>query len=176
MSGLSPSQLQYLKDVLGVDGVILGTATLAAAEAVSVQLPAAAAVSESRIIGNPSVARLLVFAAGERAFVLEGEAGDLASKMIQAMKLKPNDVAVVEWTGETPDDVRDIWTAWRGLALSFGERTALLLTNEKSESGAWIETDGRKLMVTDSPVRLLAEPARKKIAWAHLQLVMKALS
>ena len=96
--------------------------------------------------------------------------------MIQAMKLANKDVVIMEWTAELPDDVRDAWTAWKGVALSFGEHAAAQLTGSPSTSGAWIDSGARRMMVTDSPKRLLTEPDRKKIAWAHLQVVMKALS
>lgn len=171
MSGLSEEQIQYLRDVLGVDSVVLGRQAPGAVAAAPPPAP-----SEMRVKGDPARARLLVFAAGEREFVLSGEAGELAAKMIQAMKLAADDVAIVEWTSSVPDDVRDLWSTWSGLALSFGELAAAQLTSCETVSGSWVEDGSRKLMVTDSPARLLRETERKKVAWAHLQQVMKALA
>jgi hypothetical protein len=173
MSGLSDDQIRYLRDVLGIESVILGEGAAAVAQQPT---PPPAPISESRLKGHLKSARLLVVSAGEHRFALEGEAGELANKMIQAMKLKPDDVAVLEWTSAVPEDVRDAWNDWDGIALSFGELAAAQLTGSPSLSGSWLDAGSRRIMVTDAPSRLLAEPERKKIAWAHLQQVMKALS
>lgn len=172
MSGLSEEQLLYLRDVLGVESIVLSPQAATAQQPVAAPAP----ISEIRIKGDLKSAKLLVVSRGERAFVLDGEAGDLAAKMIQAMKLASKDVVVMEWTSNLPDDVRDAWSAWKGVALSFGEQAAAQLTGSPSTSGSWIDSGARRIMVTDSPKRLLGEPDRKKIAWAHLQQVMKALS
>lgn len=171
MSGLSEEQITYLRDVLGLESLVLG-----ARPAVRVEAPPPPPTSEFRIKGAIEKARLLVVAAGEREYPLEGEAGDLATKMIQAMKLAPHDVAIVEWTSTASDDVREIWKSWKGYALSFGERAANELTGQRTPSGSWFESGECQLMVTDTPARLIAEPARKKVAWAHLQSVMKLLA
>ncbi|MEK7357493.1 MAG: hypothetical protein AAB250_13660 [Bdellovibrionota bacterium] len=171
MSGLSEEQIVYLRDVLGLESLVLGRQVSPRGES----LPPPA-VSEMRITGKLEAARLLVVAAGDSAFVFTGEAGALASKMIQAMKLGANDVATVEWTATAPEEVHEIWKNWKGHALSFGERAAAQLIGAENPSGATIAMGDRKITVTDSPARLLVEPERKKIAWAHLQSVMKLLS
>ena len=171
MSGLSESQLHYLQDVLGVQSVVLSPELLKAQES---------AAPVFRMSGEISGRRLLILASAPKGFPLEGAAGELAHKMIQAMRLRPDDVVILEWTqtpgAAAPLEVMKIWSSYQGVALSFGEEAGVALGGSIARSGQWIRTAVNRTMVTDSPELLLREPARKKSAWAHLQMVMKELA
>ena len=113
------------------------------------------------------------------ATLLNSQEVTLAEKMMFAMKLSPDDVIWLEWAfaGErAPPPIRDVAhsAGFRPL-LCFGGDVAEALTGQSCQIGSWTDWDGLKLMTTYSLNTLLDQPDLKKVAWQHLQMVMKIL-
>ena len=174
---LDPAQIQYLRDVLGVDRVLRPEPSPGGTDAGLADLG-----SELIVRGNPRTASLVVVWCREDGS--GPEAKELASKMIAAMKISDERIAWLEWTGSgtsTEDEVRQSIAAFpaggRTALLAFGPEAGAAILGHESEPGEWQALPtGAKVMATFSPEDLLASPERKKQAWAHLQLVMKALA
>jgi hypothetical protein len=172
MATLESAQVQYLRDVLGIDRILL---PLAHGEDVVPESP------ESGVIvrGDLENARLIVAWCREEAS--GPEADELARKMIAAMKVENDRVAWIEWGNVSDDQPREIVdglsAASERVLLAFGPETANALLGHDPATGEWQALlTGARLMATYSPEDLLASPERKKQAWAHLQIVMKAIA
>ena len=180
---LDESQIIYLRDVLGIQNVVLPGVLVPTA-------PPPAAVPEDAAIEKPPDTKIKGSLSGSRIIVcvspavsefpLFGEAEQLADRMVKAMKLEAPDVLWIEWpatdAGTIPEDALDLvaQAAHRPI-LVFGREAAEVLTGQNVTPGKWIEFRGSKLMTTLSPKELLRAPELKKTAWAHLQAVMKEM-
>lgn len=174
---LNSAQFEYLRDVLGIEGVIIPSVDFGEASLVP--------MSESRVAfrttGQMAKARLLILAASSNAvFPCEGEAADMAAKMIKAMKLQESEVIWLEWTHAEneacPHEVLSmVDTAGDRPVLVFGEQTLSSALGVSAALGEWLEWNGVRILTTHSLVRLLQDSSLKREAWVHLQTVMKVL-
>ncbi len=169
MQKLSVEHIQYLREVLGVDAVVL-----------PILATVADAPSEWRTSGDENAAKVMVLVSSETAsFPLDGESGDLTQKMIQAMKLTGPEVFILEWThAHTPAPVEILQTLLRTAkpVLIFGPGTARSLIGHFPAIGEWSSWEGVRFVATESPLDLLQRPELKRVAWAHMQVFMKGLS
>ena len=180
-----------MQDVLGLSSLVMPTVTY-----VATPYPAShPAVSETaphmpsllpratlpvRVRGSLAAARLI--AVWQRTSGL-GEAEILAEKMVSAMKVPPAQVLWVDWEAAAPGELAPevlqlLRDAGERPILVFGAPTAVKILPELAGRplpkilGNWIQS---RYLVTLSPEELLDSAEKKKIAWAHLQLVMKNL-
>jgi uracil-DNA glycosylase family 4 len=151
-------------------------------------------------VGNPS-ARLVFVGEGPGAdedvqgepFV--GKAGQLLTKMIEAMGLQRSDVYICNVVkcrppnnrDPEPDEVaacepflvRQLDAIKPEIVVTLGKYAAHTLLRETTPitkmRGKWKSYHGIALMPTFHPAYLLRNPAEKRAAWADLQEVMKAL-
>ena len=174
MLAIDSAQLHYLETVLGIQSVLVpeGAQPLPTMN-VSPQL-------KVRTRGRVEDARLI--AVWARSPSASGEAEILAEKMVAAMKIASPNVYWIDWTdgqdaigGELPAEVLSIVHRPGPPVLVFGESTAEKLIPIRVQTGRWIDYKGGRFMVTLSPEVLLDSAEKKKIAWAHLQTVMKAV-
>ncbi len=149
--------------------------------------------------GNPVAKTLILLGspsstADASGKVGQGEAGALLDKMMAAMGLHRDDawlthVCLCHGGGARPNaaDTRTCST-WLGkqwevvqpkALLAFGEVPAQFLLRQALPlaqlRGKWFEIRGVPALCTWSPEELLAEPARKREAWADLQSFMNHL-
>ncbi|HVK61569.1 MAG TPA: hypothetical protein VM432_08470 [Bdellovibrionales bacterium] len=158
MGSLSQDQVNYLKNVLGIESIVFDSVVVSSADS-------ATDVRISAIEGAP---KMLVFGAALKGSLpFEGEARELLEKMIQAMKLTLKEVVLIEWTPATevvPESVQTLMSTFEALPrLVFGNEAAVTL---RAGSGD---------VATHSVSTLLRRPELKKETWTHLQKVMKAL-
>lgn len=177
---MNQDQIFYMQEVLGISNVIVpcGGGVTGAEAVLQVQAPP---VLAARVRGVLSNAKLI--AVWERAGgASRGEAEILVEKMVSAMKVQSTQVLWIDWDPSEgavlPAEIFALLaeSAASGArpVLVFGEHTAQsLLTN--ASLGRWIEEKGNRYMVTLSPEELLESTEKKRIAWAHLQTVMKEL-
>jgi len=168
MTGLDQTQLDYLKNVLGLDRVLVPELAPPPVKEKTVELRG--------VLGGARLLALVPLAASE--FPLRGEAEALLEKMLLAMKLKKNEVLVATWiTGSDfaiEEEIAQLAHAAddRPILVFGGQRAAerLIESQTLGEWGAWGST---RVLATYSPTELLASPERKRLAWVHLQAVMK---
>jgi hypothetical protein len=152
MSKLNVDQIAYLRDVLGVESLIVPYMEAGTAPALDNGAFEASfeenqpGISEYRTSGDQNAAKLIVLIASQDAgFPLEGEAGDLTHKMIQAMKYPSSHVFILEWNharpGSAPDGVRDLLAIDPKPLLIFGPTTASSLLGEIPAFGLWTACD-----------------------------------
>jgi DNA polymerase len=123
------------------------------------------------------------------------EAGDLLSKMILAVKIKPEEAYLTTLskcrppTGSRPEQDRfdheeeHLKFQFSHLQAEFivalGDTTARTLARSESPlrvlRNQTFEWEGRKVFCTHHPRDLLKSPAKKKEAWEDLQAVMRAM-
>lgn len=170
MFALDPAQIDYLQDVLGLDRVLVPSLPPATFEEKKVD-----------VRGALSGARLLALVPLAPAdFPLRGEAESLLEKMLAAMKLKKAETLIATWiTGPDfaiEEEISQLVHAAHGWPiLVFGGQIAaerLVESQKLGEWGVWGET---RVLATYSPSELLASPEQKRLAWVHLQTVMKSL-
>lgn len=197
MSKLDADQIQYLRDVLGIDSAILPrvleipesdfAAPVGADSSTDPDLfesefaSGIRGLSEFRTSGDQNAAKLIILIASEDSgFPLEGEQGELARKMIAAMKYPSSHVFIIEWTqaelGNAPQGVHDLLETDPKPMLIFGTTTASSLVGHIPTFGNWTSWNGTRLVVTEHPRELLLEPDKKRLAWTHMQTFMKGLS
>lgn len=176
VSGLSPEQLRYLNDVLGVRGLVLpeGGPSLALAFD-SNEVPAPEVVARGE--GSRLVA---LFAKPKARWPFSTDERELADKMIQAMKVSPREVSILEWALESGEAARleilhRLSKHPAKSVLFFGSDTAAAMGLGAAAVGQWLDWEGRSALVTLSLEELLQYPERKKIAWVHLQMVMRSV-
>lgn len=205
-TGLNADQIQYLRDVLGIEGLVVppfeeaGT-SVARGPLDPIEAPAQYAPNsdsaltdetfnslfketpqpEWRSSGDQNAAKLIVLIASDDSrFPLEGEAGELTRKMIQAMKYPSSYTYILEWTharsGNAPEGLRELLFTEPKPLLIFGANTGRSLASEVPAFGRWTTWEGHRLVLTEHPQDLLIEPDKKRVAWAHLQTFMKGLS
>jgi DNA polymerase len=124
-----------------------------------------------------------------------GKAGQLLTKMIEAMKLARDDVYIANVVKCRPPNNRDpepdevaacepflvkqLEAIKPEVIVALGKHAAHTLLREKTPitkmRGQWKTYHGIKLMPTYHPAYLLRNPAEKRAAWADLQEVMKTL-
>lgn len=204
----SDSLALYFRSVLGVDSVVLPApvALLAAMPEVPPEvLPAEQAYDQAhvqahvqadelnrhrpqvqrherqlKVTGDFHQANLLVFASSARAeFAFDGEAGDLARKIVQAMKISIDQVCFVEWnwsSEQAPDDVFNWLEQVEGrMALVFGRETFVRLVGEAPTLGLIQKAYGVGFMATHDLADLLKAAPLKKETWSHVQLLLSRL-
>ncbi len=199
MSKLDADQIHYLKTVLGIESALLPRVLEVPATEILGPLPPEApsapdtgafeaafeegvvGISEFRTSGDQNAAKVLLLIASESSsFPLEGEQGELARKMIAAMKYPSSHLFIIEWTharlGNAPQGVRDLLEIDPKPMLIFGTTTASSLVGHVPSFGQWTSWEGTRLVVTEHPKELLLEPDKKRLAWAHMQTFMKGLS
>ncbi len=173
---LSDGQVQYLRDVLGIDTVVLPPLAAAAPD----DLVSSTDVSEWRSSGDQNAAKVIVLVSTETAaFPLERESGELTQKMIQAMKLTGPEVFILEWNHAhtpAPTEILQVLLRTAKPVLIFGAGTARSLIGHFPAIGEWSAWEGVRFVVTESPLDLLRRPELKRVAWAHMQVFMKGLS
>ncbi len=174
MQKLNDDQIVYLRDVLGIDSVVLPFAIPGeSAEGVETG-------SEWRSSGDENAAKIIVLVSSETAgFPLNGESGELTLKMIDAMKLGSADVFILEWNhAHTPAPLEIMQTLLRTAkpVLIFGAGTARSLIGHFPAIGEWSAWEGVRFVATESPHDLLMRPELKRVAWAHMQVFMRGLS
>lgn len=138
--------------------------------------------AEFRTTGDLASSALvcLLWASSGEPWPLEGAAGELARKMVQAMKLGEADVFWIEWKStpaqRAPDAVLEL-VASAGFrpAIGFGLPAITSVTGAVATLGQWQDWQGVQLMPTHALPELMKQPGLKKPAWTHLQLVMKVL-
>lgn len=178
MLKLDADQIHYLRDVLGIDSPLFPAV---AADFEDMFEAGARGLSEFRTSGDQNAAKLIILIAShDSGFPLEGEAGELARKMIAAMKYPSSHVFIIEWThaelGNAPADVHELLETDPKPLLIFGTTTASSLIGHIPTFGNWTSWRGTRLVVTEHPNELLIEPDKKRLAWAHMQTFMKGLS
>jgi DNA polymerase len=124
-----------------------------------------------------------------------GKAGQLLTKMIEAMGFPRDDVYICNVVkcrppanrNPEPDEidacepflVAQLATLAPKVVVALGKFAAQTLLRERTPisrlRGVWREYEGIKLMPTFHPAYLLRSPDEKKKAWADLKLVMKEL-
>lgn len=173
---LSADQLHYLRDVLGIESVVLPFIDTAFEDSFGTS----EVRSEWRSSGDENAAKVIVLVSSETAsFPLDGESGELTRKMIDAMKLSAPDVFIFEWThAHTPAPLEIMQSLLRTAkpVLIFGAGTARSLIGHFPKVGEWSAWQGARFVVTESPLDLLSRPELKRVAWAHMQVFMKGLS
>jgi uracil-DNA glycosylase len=150
--------------------------------------------------GNPNARLMFVGEAPRRDVELLGEpfvgpAGDLLTKMIQAMGLERSDVYLTNVVKRrrarqnqaepaSPDACKVVLSQQIDVIrpeviVTFGEfATELLLGDNTPISkmrGQWCESEGVAVMPTFHPNELLRDAAKKKPVWMDLQVVMHRL-
>lgn len=151
-------------------------------------------------VGNPEAALMFV---GEGPGADEdrqgepfvGRAGQLLTKMIEAMGYRREDVYIAnvvkcrppENRNPEPDEIeacegflrRQIAAVRPRVIVALGKFAAQTLLRETTPitrlRGRWFEYEGVRLMPTFHPAYLLRSPDEKRKAWEDLQLVMKEL-
>ncbi len=124
-----------------------------------------------------------------------GKAGQLLTRMIEAMGLRREDVYIANvvkcrppWNRDPePDEIAACEPFLKAQIAAISPRIIVALgrfavqtllrdaTPITRQRGRWREYEGVKLMPTFHPAYLLRNPAEKKKAWEDLQLVMKEL-
>jgi uracil-DNA glycosylase len=124
-----------------------------------------------------------------------GRAGQLLTKMIEAMGFSRSDVYIAnvvkcrppENRNPEPDELeacegflrRQITAVRPKVIVALGKFAAQTLLRDETPisrlRGRWAEYEGVRLMPTFHPAYLLRSPEEKKKAWEDLQLVMKEL-
>jgi uracil-DNA glycosylase len=124
-----------------------------------------------------------------------GKAGQLLTRMIEAMGLRREDVYIANVVkcrppgnrDPEPDEIAACEPFLKGQIAALSPRIIVALgrfavqtllrdtTPITRQRGRWREYEGVKLMPTFHPAYLLRNPAEKKKAWEDLQLVMKEL-
>lgn len=147
-------------------------------------LPDRAIVMARPAVAQPVVAELPAQACPRIVFVGESldeaqPAGQLLGKMIEAMGLRREEVAVVEvggleasitggslWSGRAPE-----------VLIALGDTAARALLGPRAEAvrGRWAESGGIRVMPTHAPSRLLQSPELKREVWEDLKSVASAL-
>jgi hypothetical protein len=179
---LSDDQVHYLRDVLGIDSVVLPFADVSTAPNSSFEdsFTKADVNSEWRSSGDENAAKIIVLVSTETAsFPLDGESGELTRKMIQAMKLNAPDVFILEWNHAhtpAPLEIMESLSRTAKPVLIFGAGTARSLIGHFPQIGEWSAWEGVRFVATESPSDLLKRPELKRVAWAHMQIFMKGLS
>jgi hypothetical protein len=177
---LDDDQIYYLNTVLGIDAVVLPPLSQAQQNAKHEAPPIPAL---AHVEGVLATARLLVLLPlRPEEFPLRGAMHELVNKMIRAMKLQPSDVALLAWVFKPdvpmPSDILEtLASAGSRPVLMFGLEEAQSLTREASaKGGAWFDLGGAaRVLSTFAPRDLLDSTEKKRLAWAHLQLVMQEL-
>ncbi len=181
---LSKEQIQYMREVLGLDSVMVPFVDASAATAPEISFEdtfePSAVVSEWRSSGDENASKFIILVSSETAsFPLDGESGELTRKMIQAMKYVASDVFILEWNhAHTPAPEEIFATLLRQAkpVLIFGSKTARSLIGHFPKIGEWAAWEGIRFVATESPQDLLLHPELKRVAWAHMQAFMKGLS
>lgn len=184
---LSKEQLHYMRDVLGIETVLVPFMDPGAAPASSALETAfeqafepAVVVPEWRTSGDENAARLIVLVSSEAAsFPLDGEAGELTHKMIQAMKMHSSEVFILEWNhahAPAPGEIMATLLRQAKPVLIFGAQTARSLIGHFPKIGEWSSWEGVRFVATEAPAELLVRPELKRVAWTHMQVFMKGLS
>ncbi len=174
--------IHYCKTVLGIDRIVVP--------------PLAGATSGLgeggqegglglEIRGGLNSARLVALVPLFRdEFPLRGEAEALLEKMLRAMKLAPSEVILATWqfSGELtiPDEIAQLAAAAgsRPILVFGGAKAAARLSQGDTPEhslGQWSVWGESRLLTTFSPRELLSSPDQKRLAWVHLQAVMKHL-
>jgi uracil-DNA glycosylase len=124
-----------------------------------------------------------------------GRAGQLLTKMIEAMGFRRDDVYIANVVkcrppgnrNPEPDELeacegflrRQIAAVGPKVIVALGKYAAQTLLRDETPisrlRGRWAEYEGVRLMPTFHPAYLLRSPEEKKKAWEDLQLVMKEL-
>ena len=178
---MNQDQIFYMQEVLGISSVIVPCGHgISGAEAVlEVQAPQVLSV---RVRGTLASAKLI--AVWERARTSAsalGEAEILVEKMVSAMKVTSTQVLWIDWDPSEgavlpPEIFTLLAESGARPILVFGEHTARSLL-PAPVLGRWLNANAgaNRYMVTLSPEELLESTEKKRIAWAHLQTVMKEL-
>ena len=185
---MNQDQIFYMQEVLGISSVVVpvGDGAFGTDAILQVQSPP---VIAARVRGTLANARLI--AVWERAVGPgSGEAEILVEKMVTAMKVQSTQVLWIDWDpSEGAVLPAEIFALLNESALAksavgqsrpvlvFGEHTArnLLPSLTNSSLGRWFIENENRYMVTLSPEELLESTEKKRIAWAHLQTVMKEI-
>ena len=190
---MDSDQLYYLETVLGLKNVVMPAVAFAdvttAQQLSDVSVPAEVATPlDVQMSGDFASARLIIVwgrknsPAGHTGPMtpLDDSATELTDKMLAAMKVPGGKVAKLEWTLANTDRTLPIEVlevlelAGQTPVLIFGRNTALaLLPTHEIQLGQWIQSGTNRYMTTYSPEELLESNDKKRMAWAHLQLVMK---
>jgi hypothetical protein len=150
VTALDENQISYLRDVLGIQNVMLPFAEAAAS-------------------GPFEQAKLVVVSNGETP-----ESFQLAERMIQAMKLHPHEVTWLTWDLKTSHATEDLlMQVGQRPVLVFRSPAFIDWDPIQGPLGEWFDWEGVRLMATYSPTQLLHSPEKKKEAWSHLQTIMK---
>ncbi len=124
-----------------------------------------------------------------------GKAGQLLTKMIEAMKLTRDDVYICNVVKSRPPENRNpepdeiaacepflkaqVASVRPKVIVALGKFAAQTLLKDQTAitrlRGQWREYEGIPLMPTFHPAYLLRIPAEKKLAWSDLQAVMQKL-
>lgn len=174
---LDRAQLDYCRAVLGLERVLVPRATLVA----QYQGQDSCVEKTVEIRGALTGARVLALVPLEkRDFPLHGEADQLLEKMLLAMKLKPNEVAMATWQADAnlavPEEIAQLAnSAGTRPIVVFGGQASAQSIAETTALGEWGVWGDSRILATYSPRELLQSPDQKRLAWVHLQAVMKHL-
>lgn len=173
--GFDKHQIDYMEKVLGITHVVLPAMAASQPPALPARVePAPALPMEEH-------ARMIALVPLEAAeFPLRGEAAELIEKMIRAMKLDPGDVVMAAWKYDPgvglPDEIAEMVSrAGHRPVLVFGLAETERFAGRRVGGGEWFDLHGARSLSTFSPRELLASPDRKRLAWVHLQVVMREL-
>lgn len=183
MIGLDSAQIDYVGKVLGLRRILLPAeiSTLS-----SLREPLPEKFVETR--GGEAQARMIALLPLSRAhFPLHGPAEALLQKMFTAMKLGDVEVMMFSWiaTEENPfpEVVREPLMNFLEENPTASRRTPIVLFGDPrllpdlpgGDLGRFYEWNGGQILVTYSPQTLLDSPDFKRMAWVHLQTVMKLI-
>ncbi len=148
MTRLNPTQLRYLREVLGIEQILWG-------KRASFEAPVA-----------KSGRRLYAFVSP-----LSTTEQELLTKMLQAMKLQPNDYRIFE----DPTQWQPAMQNPPEVAVVFGLETAQSMGREFTR-GKFVDVEGVPTIFTYSPKDLATQPELKAEAWKDLKIAMRRLT
>lgn len=176
-TSLDANQLYYLRTVLGIESVLFprnfDPSSVAAAA-----MPNQEVVRWSRPTNGARLVALLPTPSKE--FPLSDEAQTLVEKMILAMKIRLDEVYLAQWPFENEVLAEEV----KRELLENGDQQPILifgafgwkaLSGQELSPGDTTEFSGRRVFTTFSPGELLQTPSQKRLAWVHLQNLMKEL-
>ena len=171
---LDANQIHYLRTVLGVDSIIWPRSFQRGPENQASHLS-----GEVAWIGGESRARLVALFPLETGDTLTSDQELLVEKMIRAMKVSIDDVRRGFWPVGLADATAAIASELERHAnqpvIVFGTGSGLSFDGRSLGIGESALLGSRRVHVTYSPRDLIDSPERKRLAWVHLQAVMKEL-
>ncbi|MCA1785431.1 MAG: uracil-DNA glycosylase [Desulfobacteraceae bacterium] len=134
-------------------------------------------VSKAFYVQGPAAAKVVLVDGSDVFF--KGDAGQLLTKILGAMKLSPDAVSICN--APDPTQVQQHVLAVRPeIVITLGELAASMLTDRQTPletfRGQFFTFQGIAVMPTFHPLQLLGNPALKRPVWDDMQQVMAHLA